>query len=130
MTVVVDVVGRHQRDVGRGAERLLLDQLEPRSIAWAARPESAMGLDPEHRREHDPHAVVVGRAHLAVVAVHEQEARAFVGRDAHAEALRRFRGWAAAGACFAEWQMQDAKIDWQEALGRLEQPTYRYDSRA
>lgn len=53
-------------------------------------------------------------------------ANAFVRGEPHATAIRRMAAWSTPEAAFAEWKTSETKIDWQEALRRLEQPTSYY----
>jgi hypothetical protein len=46
--------------------------------------------------------------------------------EPHAIAIERFKDWAGEGAAFVEWESTEAKLDWNEAFKRLEQPTYHY----
>ncbi len=53
-------------------------------------------------------------------------ANAFVGTEPHATAVRRFQKWAGRGAAFVEWNSSDGRMDWNEALQRLQNPTFYY----
>ena len=52
----------------------------------------------------------------------------FMRGEPHATAIRRMADWAANGAAFAEWESPEPRLDWQDPLQRLKQPT-RYYSR-
>jgi hypothetical protein len=54
--------------------------------------------------------------------------RRFVMTEPHATAVRKFVIWAGEGAAFAEWQSPDSSLDWDEAMKRLESPTFYYRS--
>lgn len=51
---------------------------------------------------------------------------AFVKTEPHATAVQKFRDWAAEGAAFVEWNSTDELASWDEALGRLQNPTFYY----
>jgi hypothetical protein len=51
---------------------------------------------------------------------------AFVAADPHATAVGKFQHWAGEGAAFVEWDSSDGKIDWNETLRRLQNPTFYY----
>jgi hypothetical protein len=51
---------------------------------------------------------------------------AFVGAEPHATAVGKFQQWAGRGAAFVEWNSSDDRIDWDEALRRLQNPTFYY----
>jgi hypothetical protein len=51
--------------------------------------------------------------------------RRFVTAEPHLTAMKLFSKWAAPGAAFAEWESTDGKIDWADAIKRLEAPTAR-----
>ncbi|HKA54320.1 MAG TPA: hypothetical protein VKJ47_11725 [Candidatus Binatia bacterium] len=53
-------------------------------------------------------------------------ANAFVAAEPHATAVRRFREWAGTGAAFVEWRSAEGSINWDEALRRLQHPTFSY----
>ncbi len=55
--------------------------------------------------------------------------RAFVQAEPHATAVKKFAGWAADGAAFAEWTGPDKKVDWKEVLEKLEKPTFRFQKK-
>ncbi len=50
----------------------------------------------------------------------------FVPAEPHDEAVRRFKGWAAKGAAFVEWNSTNGSIDWDAAMQKLKNPTYYY----
>ncbi len=52
--------------------------------------------------------------------------RAFVGAGPHEVAVQRFADWAGEGAAFVEWTSRDGRLDWKEALERLESPSFAY----
>jgi hypothetical protein len=51
---------------------------------------------------------------------------AFLRAEPHATAIGRMAAWAADDAAFAEWNVADSAVHWDEAMRRLEQPTYYY----
>jgi hypothetical protein len=51
---------------------------------------------------------------------------AFVSAHPHATAVRKFQHWAGEGAAFVEWNSRDGRIDWNEALEKLQSPTFYY----
>ncbi len=53
-------------------------------------------------------------------------ANAFVSSEPHAAAVRKFQKWAGSGTGFVHWNSSDGTIDWDEALRRLENPTFYY----
>ncbi len=53
-------------------------------------------------------------------------ANAFILTEPHATAVRKFEKWAGRGAAFVQWNSSDATIDWNEALQRLQNPTFYY----
>ncbi len=53
-------------------------------------------------------------------------ANAFIVTEPHATAVGKFEKWAGRGAAFVQWNSSDATIDWNEALRRLQNPTFYY----
>ncbi|MGH9406882.1 MAG: hypothetical protein ACRD3D_13755 [Terriglobia bacterium] len=54
----------------------------------------------------------------------------FVGSEPHATAVKRFERWAGPGAAFAEWESAHSQPSWDEALKKLETPTFYYQPTA
>ena len=52
--------------------------------------------------------------------------RRFVMSEPHATAVRKFSEWAGEGAAFVEWSSATDLIGWNEALQRLQNPTFYY----
>jgi len=52
--------------------------------------------------------------------------RRFVMSEPHATAVRKFSEWAGEGAAFAEWNSFTDAMSWNEALQRLQNPTFHY----
>jgi Domain of unknown function (DUF3291) len=52
--------------------------------------------------------------------------RRFVAAEPHATAARKFAKWAGQGAAFAEWKNNDGSINWDDAMERLEKPTFYF----
>ncbi len=52
--------------------------------------------------------------------------RAFVGAEPHRTAVAHFAAWAGAGAAFVRWPGSEASLDWEDALKRLNSPTFYY----
>ncbi|MGA2785264.1 MAG: hypothetical protein ABSF09_11260 [Candidatus Bathyarchaeia archaeon] len=50
----------------------------------------------------------------------------FVRVHPHTEAISKFPAWAGEGAAFVEWKTANGTIDWEIALKKLENPTFRY----
>ncbi len=50
----------------------------------------------------------------------------FVRGEPHASAIKRFRDWAGDAAAFAAWTSNEDTLKWNEALKRLENPTFYY----
>jgi hypothetical protein len=50
----------------------------------------------------------------------------FISQEPHAIAVKKFEIWAGEGSAFVEWASQSDKIDWREALQRLQNPTFYY----
>lgn len=53
-------------------------------------------------------------------------ATAFIVTEPHATAVGKFEKWAGRGAAFVEWKSSDDRIDWDEALQRLQNPMFYY----
>jgi quinol monooxygenase YgiN len=49
--------------------------------------------------------------------------RAFVGKEPHLTAIRKFGSWAGEGAAFAEYSSKTGAIDWEEATRQMLKPT-------
>jgi hypothetical protein len=52
--------------------------------------------------------------------------RRFVSQEPHAIAVKKFETWAGEGSAFVEWTSKSDKIDWSEALQKLQNPTFYY----
>ena len=52
--------------------------------------------------------------------------RQFISQEPHATAVKKFEIWAGKGSAFVEWTSKSDKIDWREALQRLQNPTFYY----
>jgi hypothetical protein len=52
--------------------------------------------------------------------------RRFVSQKLHAIAVKKFETWAGEGSAFVEWTSKSDKIDWSEALQKLQNPTFYY----
>jgi hypothetical protein len=52
--------------------------------------------------------------------------RAFVQAEPHATAVRRMAVWSTPEGAFAEWTTTSSTVDWDEAMRRLETPTFYY----
>ena len=50
----------------------------------------------------------------------------FTSQEPHATAVKKFEIWAGKGSAFVEWTSKSDKIDWNEALQRLQNPTFYY----
>ena len=102
MAVGVGVVGRQHRDrlaACRGPAPWPAP-VGPAPCPWRMDPEVPMRLDPGHGRQHDPAAMVVDGAHLALDAMASiSRVTAFRGVDADADPLRsRWHGCGAPGS--------------------------------
>ncbi|MGE5444986.1 MAG: hypothetical protein ACM3SR_10365 [Ignavibacteriales bacterium] len=53
-------------------------------------------------------------------------ANGFVAAEPHATAVGKFQQWVGRGAAFVQWNSSDGTIDWNEALQRLQNPTFYY----
>jgi hypothetical protein len=51
---------------------------------------------------------------------------AFVHTEPHRTAVARFSAWAGEGAAFVQWRKDGASVDWDDALVRLQTPTFYY----
>ncbi len=72
--------------------------------------------------------VDIPRKHFWTISVWKDKAsaNAFVAVHPHATAVRKFQHWAGEGASFVEWNSSDGRVDWNEALKRLQSPTFYY----
>lgn len=52
--------------------------------------------------------------------------RQFISEEPHATAVKKFEIWAGEGSAFVEWTSKSDKIDWTEAMQKLQNPTYYY----
>jgi hypothetical protein len=52
--------------------------------------------------------------------------RRFISHEPHATAIKKFERWAGEDSAFAEWTCKSDKIDWSDALQRLQNPTFYY----
>ncbi len=55
--------------------------------------------------------------------------RQFVMTEPHVTAMKKFEVWAADGSAFADWTSSSSSIDWEEAMRRLQNPTFYYNKR-
>ncbi len=52
----------------------------------------------------------------------------FVSSEPHETAVKKFHQWAGESAAFVEWASADGSINWTEALERLKNPTYYFNT--
>jgi hypothetical protein len=52
--------------------------------------------------------------------------RRFISQEPHATAIKKFEIWTGEGSAFAEWTSKSNKIDWGDAIQRLQNPTFYY----
>jgi hypothetical protein len=52
--------------------------------------------------------------------------RRFASTEPHATAVRKFAKWAGKGAAFVEWKGGESSIDWDDAMKRLDKPTFYF----
>jgi len=52
--------------------------------------------------------------------------RQFVMTEPHVTAIKKFEVWAGDGSAFADWTSSSSLIDWEEAMRRLQNPTFYY----
>jgi uncharacterized protein DUF3291 len=55
--------------------------------------------------------------------------RQFVMTEPHLTAMEKFDEWAGDGSAFADWTSSSTSIDWEEAMRRLQNPTFYYNKR-
>ena len=55
--------------------------------------------------------------------------RQFVMTEPHITAMKKFEEWAGDGSAFADWTSSSSSIDWEEAMRRLQKPTFYYNKR-
>jgi hypothetical protein len=55
--------------------------------------------------------------------------RQFVMSEPHVTAMEKFEEWAGDGSAFANWTSSSSSIDWEEAMRRLQNPTFYYNKR-
>jgi hypothetical protein len=55
--------------------------------------------------------------------------RQFVMAEPHFTAMKKFEEWAGDGSAFADWTSSSSSIDWEEAMRRLQNPTFFYNKR-
>ncbi|MDF2727337.1 MAG: hypothetical protein K0S84_880 [Nitrososphaera sp.] len=55
--------------------------------------------------------------------------RQFVMAEPHITAMKKFEEWAGDGSAFADWTSSSSSIDWEEAMRRLQNPTFYYNKR-
>ncbi len=55
--------------------------------------------------------------------------RQFVMAEPHFTAMKKFEVWAGEGSAFADWISSSRSIDWEEAMRRLQNPTFYYNNR-
>ena len=55
--------------------------------------------------------------------------RQFVMAEPHITAMKKFEEWAGDGSAFVDWTSSSSSIDREEAVGRLQNPTFYYNKR-
>jgi hypothetical protein len=55
--------------------------------------------------------------------------RQFVIAEPHVTAMKKFEEWAGDGSAFADWISSSSSIEWEEAMRRLQKPTFYYNKR-
>ena len=50
--------------------------------------------------------------------------RQFVMTEPHITAMKKFEEWAGEGSAFVDWTNSSSLIDWEEAMTRLQNPTF------
>jgi hypothetical protein len=55
--------------------------------------------------------------------------RQFVMAEPHITAMKKFEEWAGDGSAFVDWTSSSISIDWEEAMRRLQNPTFYYNKR-
>ena len=55
--------------------------------------------------------------------------RQFVMTEPHITAMKKFEEWAGDGSAFADWTSSSSLIDWEEAMRRLQKPSFYYNKR-
>ncbi len=55
--------------------------------------------------------------------------RQFVMAEPHATAMKKFEEWAGDGSAFVEWTSSSISTDWEEAIRRLQNPSFYYNKR-
>jgi hypothetical protein len=55
--------------------------------------------------------------------------RQFVMTEPHITAMKKFEEWAGEGSAFVDWTSARSSIDWEEAMTRLQNPTFYYNKR-
>jgi hypothetical protein len=55
--------------------------------------------------------------------------RQFVMTEPHITAMKKFEEWAGEGSAFADWTSSSSSIDWEEAMRRLQKPSFYYNKR-
>ena len=55
--------------------------------------------------------------------------RQFVMAEPHITAMKKFEEWAGDGSAFVDWTSSSSSIDWEEAMRRLQNPTFYYNKR-
>lgn len=60
---------------------------------------------------------------------HRDSMRNFVMAEPHAMAMKKFEEWAGDGSAFVEWTSSSISADWEEAMIRLQNPTFYYNKR-
>ena len=59
----------------------------------------------------------------------KESMRQFVMAEPHLTAMKKFEVWAGDGSAFVDWTSSSTSIDWEEAMGRLQNPTFYYNKR-
>ncbi len=55
--------------------------------------------------------------------------RQFVMAEPHVTAMKKFEVWAGDGSEFVDWTSSSSSINWEEAMRRLQNPTFYYNKR-
>ena len=55
--------------------------------------------------------------------------RQFVMAEPHVTATKKCEEWVGDGSAFVDWTSSNSSIDWEEAMGRLQNPTFYYNKR-
>ncbi len=71
------------------------------------------------------------RKHFWTLSIWEnkESMRQFVISEPHATAMKKFEEWAGEGSAFVEWTSSSTSIDWEEAIRKLQNPSFYYNKR-